>query len=104
MGSSSKYKSFFGNAKRDLDVSASIKTSLTKLNNSILKLEQAVEAKKAAAATGKKQNTPAADLFTSMTASQQNPSNINDTNVRNLAARLDTAIHQVEQILKGGRG
>jgi hypothetical protein len=36
--------------------------------------------------------------------SNQSPTNMNPMNVRMLAQRLDTAIEQVETILKEGRG
>jgi len=83
-------------------VSAAIRTSLNKLNNAVHKLETAIETRKAAVAkkpAGAGQN----DLFSAMT-SNQSPTNMNPMNVRMLASRLDTAIEQVETILKEGRG
>ena len=89
-------------------MSAAIKNSLNKLTSSLVKLEKAIDAKQAvlnAPAPAKKGGrTPQDDLFTAMTAPQGNPSNLNPQNVRMLATRLDTAIQQVEQILKEGRG
>lgn len=79
-------------------MSAAIKSSLNKLNNAVYKLESALETKKASI---KKQ--PAAsqnDLFSAAAPAQ----NLNASNVRMLASRLDNAILQVEQILKEGRG
>lgn len=85
-------------------MSAAIRTSLNKLHTAVQKLEQAVETKKAqVAAAPKKGNQNQADLFGAMTAGQS-ASNFNAVNVRMLATRLDTAINQVEQILKEGRG
>ncbi len=83
-------------------MSAAIRTSLNKLNNAVQKLESAIETRKTApkkTASGASQN----DLFSAMTASQS-PTNMNPMNVRMLAQRLDTAIEQVETILKEGRG
>ena len=83
-------------------MSAAIRTSLNKLNNAVHKLESAIETRKAAAkktGAGASQN----DLFSVMTANQS-PTNMNPMNVRMLAQRLDTAIEQVETILKEGRG
>lgn len=80
-------------------MSAAIKSSLHKLNNAVYKLESALESKKLA--TKKPATASQNDLFS---AGQQNPSNFNAVNVRMLATRLDTAINQVEQILKEGRG
>ncbi len=86
-------------------MSAAIRTSLNRLHSAVQKLEGAIEAKKAAAATAKKGNSNQSDLFGAMTAGQQGTtSNANALNVRMLATRLDTAINQVEQILKEGRG
>ena len=87
-------------------MSATIRTSLNKLNNAVHKLESAIETRKAAAAAPKKAAAGAAgqnDLFSAVTASQQ-PTNMNPMNVRMLAKRLDNAIEQVETILKEGRG
>lgn len=84
-------------------MSAAIRTSLNKLHNAVQKLEGAIETKKAVAATQKKGSQNQSDLFGAMTAGQQNTSNMNAVNVRMLATRLDTAINQVEQILKEGR-
>ena len=88
-------------------MSAAIKNSLNKLTSSLVKLEKAIDSKQAvlaAPAAKKAGKTPQDDLFSAMTAGQANPSNINPQNVRMLATRLDTAIQQVEQILKEGRG
>ncbi|HEU4838144.1 MAG TPA: hypothetical protein VFS88_01885 [Micavibrio sp.] len=87
-------------------MSAAIRTSLNKLNNAVHKLESAIESRKAAAAAAPKKATAGAgqnDLFSAMTASQQ-PTSMNPMNVRMLAKRLDSAIKQVETILKEGRG
>ncbi len=87
-------------------MSAAIRTSLNKLNNAVHKLESAIETRKAAAAAAPaKKGAPAGqnDLFSAMTAGQS-PTNMNPMNVRMLAQRLDTAIEQVETILKEGRG
>ena len=74
-------------------MSAAIRTSLNKLNSAVVKLEGAIEAKKAAP---KKAGQP--DLF-----NPQQTGNINPMNVRMLASRLDKAIDQVESILKEAR-
>lgn len=87
-------------------MSATIRTSLNKLNNAVHKLESAIETRKAAVAAAPKKAAGAAgqnDLFSAVTASQQ-PTNMNPMNVRMLAKRLDNAIEQVETILKEGRG
>lgn len=84
-------------------MSAAIQTSLTKLNAAVKKLETAVDSKKSALSQPKRSSAAEHDLFTAMTGSQ-NPSNMNPVNVRMLATRLDTAINQVEKILKEGRG
>lgn len=89
--------------KKGYDVSSSIRTSLNKLYNAVEKLEHAVEAKKSSLSS-KKSAPPQNDLFGAMTQAQQAPSNFNAVNVRMLASRLDTAINQVEEILKEGRG
>ena len=80
-------------------MSAAIRKSLNTLNKAVEKLEGAIESKKAASATGKKsgQTSGTPDLFSSTQPS------MNPMNVRMLATRLDTAINQVEQILKEGR-
>ncbi len=85
-------------------MSAAIHNSLSNLNNAVQKLESAIESKKAVAAANKKGGINQTDLFASVTAAQQSPSNMNPLNVRMLAKRLDTAIDQVEKILKEGRG
>ncbi len=77
-------------------MSAAIRTSLNKLNNAVQKLESAIETRKAAP---KKTVAGQNDLF-----SQQTQAGVNPMNVRMLAKRLDTAIEQVETILKEGRG
>ena len=82
-------------------MSAAIRTSLNKLNKAVHSLESAIETRKAAAkkpATTTGQN----DLFGAAGAAAQ--PNMNPMNVRMLAKRLDTAIEQVETILKEGRG
>ena len=85
-------------------MSATIRTSLNKLNNAVHKLESAIETRKAAAAAAPKKTAAGQnDLFSAVTASQQ-PTNMNPMNVRMLAKRLDNAIEQVETILKEGRG
>lgn len=84
---------------------SAIHSSLNKLNNAVHKLESALENKKAAnAAAAKKSNAAQSDMFAAMTAGKTNPSNLNPTNVRMLATRLDHAIDQVEKILKEGQG
>ncbi len=77
-------------------MSAAIRTSLNKLNNAVHKLESAIETRKAAPKKGVAGQN---DLF-----SQQAQAGVNPMNVRMLAKRLDTAIEQVETILKEGRG
>jgi hypothetical protein len=82
-------------------VSAAIKASLHKLNSAVSKLEGSlvqVQAKQKAV-PAKPAGQPQADLF----SASAGPSNMNSLNVRMLANRLDTAINQVEQILKEGR-
>jgi len=84
-------------------VSAAIKASLQKLNNAVYKLEsavQSVETKKSKPAKSTAQD----DLFSAISGNKPAANNGNNLNVRQLAARLDTAINQVEQILKEGRG
>lgn len=76
-------------------MSAAIRTSLNKLNKAVHSLESAIETRKAAP---KKAVAGQNDLFS---AAQPN---MNPMNVRMLAKRLDTAIEQVETILKEGRG
>ncbi len=79
-------------------MSAAIRSSLNKLNSAVQKLETAIETKKAApkkAAGNASQN----DLFAAPAGPAMNP-----MNVRMLAKRLDSAINQVETILKEGRG
>ena len=84
---------------------SAIHSSLNNLNNAVQKLETALENKKATnAAAAKKGNSAQPDMFASMTAGRSNPSNLNPTNVRMLATRLDNAIDQVEKILKEGQG
>jgi hypothetical protein len=83
-------------------VSAAIRASLQKLNSAVQKLETSVvsvQTRKPKPGRG----TPQDDLF-SAGAAAQSASNVNNLNVRQLAARLDTAIDQVEKILKEGRG
>ncbi len=88
-------------------MSATIKKSIDKLASAVVKLEKAIETKKAlptpVASAAKKSNVPQTDLFGAITAGQ-NASNFNPVNVRMLATRLDHAINQVETILKEGRG
>lgn len=81
-------------------MSAAIRKSLNKLNSAVEKLEGAIETKKSAPASVKKgaQAPATPDLFSTA------PAAMNPMNVRMLASRLDTAINQVEQILKEGRG
>lgn len=86
-------------------MSVAIQSSLHKLNSAVQKLETAVhslDAKKAKA-PAKGAVIAQDDLFAAPSA-PRNDSNPNNLNVRQLAARLDTAIHQVEKILTGGRG
>ncbi|PZO80104.1 MAG: hypothetical protein DI626_11375 [Micavibrio aeruginosavorus] len=85
-------------------MSAAIQTSLTKLNAAVKKLETALDTKKADVSRQRKASPAETDLFSAMTAGQNNPSNMNPVNVRMLATRLDNAIDQVEKILKEGRG
>ncbi len=81
-------------------MSSAIKSSLIKLDQAVKKLESAVEQKKIAAKNG-----PQADLFAAITGGSKTASNANSSlNVKMLATRLDSAINQVEQILKEGRG
>lgn len=80
-------------------MSAAIRKSLNKLNSAVEKLEGAIETKKSSPQMRKTSQTPATpDLFSAPSSS------MNPMNVRMLATRLDTAINQVEQILKEGRG
>lgn len=86
-------------------MSAAIQASLHKLNNAVQKLETSVVSietrQKAKPARGA--SVPQNDLFSA--AVPDSPAGApNNLNVRQLAARLDTAIHQVEKILKEGRG
>jgi hypothetical protein len=82
-------------------VSAAIRKSLNKLNSAVEKLEGAIEAKKASPGMRKGgQASGTADLFS---AAPSAPS-MNPAHVKMLANRLDTAINQVELILKEGRG
>ena len=84
-------------------VSASILKSLQKLNSAVEHLESSVQAQAGRMAVAnrreQKQATPQNDLFSQSASS----STINAANVRMIATRLDTAINQVEQILKEGR-
>lgn len=81
-------------------MSATIYTSLKNLNHAVQKLESALENKKASmAAAQRKAITCQSDLFSAPAGANAGP-----INVRMLATRLDTAIDQVEKILKGGRG
>ncbi|PZQ44232.1 MAG: hypothetical protein DI551_10540 [Micavibrio aeruginosavorus] len=84
--------------KKGPDVSAAIKNSLNNLSSSIVKLEKAIETKKATPAS---KSSSQNDLFS---APSQQGGTLNPANVRMLATRLDNAINQVEQILKEGRG
>lgn len=82
-------------------MSVAIQSSLQKLNSAVQKLETAVHSvdmKKSRTVKGAV--VAQDDLFASPSA----PRNPNNLNVRQLAARLDTAIHQVEKILTEGRG
>ncbi len=82
-------------------MSAAIRKSLNKLNSAVEKLEGAIEAKKASSGMRKGgQASGTADLFS---AASSAPS-MNPAHVKMLANRLDTAINQVELILKEGRG
>lgn len=79
-------------------MSAAIKASLHKLNSAVQKLETAVvsvETRKSRAVKA----VPQDDLFA---PSRPSSNNVNNLNVRQLAQRLDTAINQVEKILKEG--
>ena len=81
-------------------MSATIYNSLKNLNYAVQKLESALENKKASmAAAQRKAAASQSDLFSAPATANAGP-----INVRMLATRLDTAIDQVEQILKGGRG
>lgn len=86
-------------------MSVAIQSSLQKLNSAVQKLETAVDSfdAKKARAPAKGAAFAQDDLFAAPSA-PRNPSNPNNLNVRQLAARLDTAIHQVEKILTEGRG
>lgn len=93
-----------GRREKGQTVSAAIQSSLQKLNKAVEKLETAVvsiDSKKAKA--GRNAPMPEADLFSAAMPAKQ-PATANNLNVRQLAQRLDTAIHQVEKILKEGRG
>jgi len=84
-------------------VSDAIKSSLSKLNLAVYKLEAAVETKQAQVkkGTSARQN----DLFSmAVPDSPAGPPVMSPANVRMLAKRLDSAIEQVETILKEGRG
>lgn len=83
-------------------MSVKIKTSLNRLNESVYKLEDALATKtqqiKSSSVQRAGAGTPQSDLFAS-------PSGTGGAlNVRLLATRLDSAIAQVETILKEGRG
>lgn len=85
-------------------MSAAIRTSLNRLHSAVQKLEGAVETKKTAMAAARKGTSAGqSDLFAAA-APAQPEGGLNAANVRMLATRLDTAINQVEQILKEGRG
>lgn len=79
-------------------MSAAIRTSLNRLHNAVQSLETAIETRKKAV-KGSAQN----DLFSSVPDAPSAPA-MNPMNVRMLAKRLDSAINQVETILKEGRG
>jgi len=81
-------------------VSASIRSSLNKLNAAVQKLETAIETKKTA--PRKSASAPQNDLFAAVPDSPAGPA-LNPANVRMLANRLDNAIAQVETILKEGK-
>jgi hypothetical protein len=84
-------------------MSAAIRSSLGKLNNAVQKLESALESKKAAPRKASA-FTPQNDLFAAAVPdSPAGPPALNPANVKMLARRLDSAIAQVETILKEGR-
>jgi hypothetical protein len=87
-------------------VSVAIQSSLHKLNSAVQKLETAVNSFDAKKAKASVRGAVIAqdDLFAAPSAPRNPDNNPNNLNVRQLAARLDTAIHQVEKILTGGRG
>lgn len=86
--------------KKGSAVSAAIRSSLNKLNNAVQKLETAIETRKAAP---KKAAAPQNDLFSAAVPDSPAGPAMNPMNVRMLAKRLDSAINQVETILKEGR-
>ncbi len=89
-------------------MSAAIQASLNKLNNAVQKLESSVVSfeTKQKARPAKARTTAQDDLFSASAGPiPASPAGApNNLNVRQLAARLDTAIQQVETILKEGRG
>jgi len=82
-------------------VSDAIKESLHRLHQAVGQLEQSVAAAAAKTAAKKGVKPAAPDLFSAV--DHKHTPYPNGTNVKHLAARLDTAILKVEQILKEGR-
>ncbi len=83
-------------------MSAAIQNSLSGLARSVEALDEAVL--EAAA----KPKPPQKDLFASVKSAQSTPSNVNASNVEQFdsgafAARLDSAIGRVEQMLREGQ-
>lgn len=83
-------------------MSAAIQSSLQKLNASVQHLERSVVSVQTKARAKPRAVSSQDDLFAA--ASNPAPAQMSGVNVRQLAARLDTAIEQVETILKEGRG
>lgn len=82
-------------------MSAALKTSLTKLDQAVNKLETVIDKRISAAqqnaGAGKNGQT---DLFSSMASSRK--SNDNGIDTKMLADKLDSAISKVEKILQEG--
>lgn len=77
-------------------MSAAIKTSLTKLDQAVNKLESVIETRMKAAKDGGSQT----DLFGAMTSGRK--SNDNAAKTKAMADKLDSAISKIEKILQEG--
>lgn len=77
-------------------MSAAMKTSLTKLDQAVNKLESVIEARVKAAQKGEGQT----DLFGAMSSGRK--SNDNALKTKAMADKLDSAISKIEKILQEG--
>ncbi len=77
-------------------MSAAIKTSLTKLDQAVNKLESVIDTRMKAAQDGGNQS----DLFSAMTGGRK--SNDNGAKAKAMADKLDSAISKIEKILQEG--